>query len=484
MKCFITSIVVLMGWVCVAQAEKPNVLFIAVDDLKPMLGCYGDTQIKTPHIDKLAERSTVFLNNYCNYAVCGPSRASLMSSMMPEETGVIGFRPMRAVVPDLVTLPQHFKNNGYETAATGKINDFRCVGEIVKPNKPCVGGKETDDVPSWSIPYVPVAGEDYSTTGKPSVASPDNALEKHQDAAVCAEGIKLMRKMAQGDKPFFLGVGFYKPHLPFVAPKKYWDLFKREDFKIHPFQQRSKNSVEYTWHDSQYELRGYDDIPKEGPIPEAKQLELIHGYHACVAMIDDLVQQLLDELEALKLLDNTIIVLWGDHGFHLGDHAMWGKHTNLEQAMSAPLIISAPGGTQKTGKTESMSSFIDIYPTLCDLAGLSIPEQVRGKSLVPVLNDPKASVQDGVVGLFRSHGVHYGYAYRTPRYRYIEWVHNWKKSTPKIEARELYDYETDPMETVNLAADERYSTLIEQLSSALRKQGAGCTRLQAAVQEN
>jgi len=461
------------------RPTKPNILFIAVDDLKPMLGCYGDKKIKTPNIDRLAERGTVFLNNYCNYAVCGPSRASLMSSMMPEETGVIGFLPMRAQVPDLVTLPQHFKNNGYETAATGKLNDFRCVGEIVAPDKPTKGGKKTDDIPSWSIPYRTIKGESYSTKGKPAFDAPDNEVSEHRDYLVGLEGIKLLRELKEGGKPFFLGVGFYKPHLPFIAPRKYWDMYDRDAFKIHPFQQRSKNAVEYTWHDSEYELRGYDGIPKKGPIPEELQIDLIHGYHACVTMIDDLVGDLLAELDELDLREDTIVVLWGDHGFHLGDHAMWGKHTNLEQAMGAPLIVSSPVGKQENGSTESVSSFIDIYPTLCELAGLPIPGQVRGTSLVPILQNPAASVQDGVVGLFRAHGVHYGYAYRTPRYRYIEWVHSWQDSEPKIEGRELYDYETDPMETVNLAADERYAGLVEKFAKALREKGAGCTRLQA-----
>jgi arylsulfatase A-like enzyme len=441
--------------------KPPNVLFIAIDDLKPMLGCYGDKKVISPNIDSIAATGTTFLNNHCQYAVCGPSRASLTTSLMPEVTGVIGFKQMRAIIPDVLTLPQHFKNNGYETAATGKINDPRCVE----------GGRTKDDEPSWSIPYRTISYDGmYKQETKLASEAPLIEDSEHEDWRICDEGLKLMRQMATADKPFFLGVGFKKPHLPFLAPKKYWDLYKREDFKTHPFQERSKNAVEYTWHNSE-EMRGYVDIPNEGDISTEKQLELIHGYYACITFIDSLVGRLLSELKKLKIADNTIIVLWGDHGWHLGDHNLWGKHTNLEQAARSPLIIAAPNWG-KAGKTNSPTGFLDIFPTLCNLASLPVPEQLQGKSLTPIMKDPKAAVRKGIVTLFRRGAI--GYAFRNERYRYIEWV----KAGEGTVARELYDYKTDPMEKVNLAADDKYGPLVKKLAKDLRQEGVGCLLLQ------
>ncbi|MCK4957903.1 MAG: sulfatase [Planctomycetes bacterium] len=440
--------------------KPPNILFIAIDDLKPILGCYGDTKVISPNIDAISAEGTTFLNNHCQYPVCGPSRASLMTSLMPEVTGVIGFKQMRAIIPDVLTLPQHFRNNGYETAATGKINDPRCVE----------GGREKDDEPSWSIPYRKIAYDGmYKQEIKLACEAPAIDDCDHEDSRICDEGLKLMRQMAKADKPFFLAVGFKKPHLPFLAPKKYWDRYKREDFKVHPFQQRSKNAVEYTWHNSE-EMRGYAGIPDEGDISTDKQLELIHGYHACVTFIDSQVGRLTAELKRLKVADNTIIVLWGDHGWHLGDHNLWGKHTNLEQAARSPLIIAAPD-FGKPGKTNSPTGFLDIFPTLCDLADLPTPEELQGKSLTPLMKNPRSSVRKGIVTLFRRGAI--GYAYRNKRYRYIEWVKNIEGTV----ALELYDYKTDPMETVNLATDERYRALVKDLAKDLRQEGIGCLLL-------
>lgn len=446
------------------DSKKPNILFVAVDDLKPMLGCYGDSTAISPNIDRIAGQGTIFLNNHCQYAVCGPSRASLMTSLMPEVTGVIGFKQMRAVIPDVLTLPQHFKNHGYETAATGKINDPRCVE----------GGRKKDDEPSWSIPYcVTNPSGKYKPLTNVSCQGPAFDEESHEDRRICDKGLDLMREMAKGDKPFFLGVGFKKPHLPFIAPKKYWDLYDRKDLKIHPFQKKSKNAVKYTWHDSM-ELRGYVDIPAQGNIPTEKQLELIHGYYACISFIDAQVGRLLDELKKLGIADNTIIVLWGDHGWHLGDHGLWGKHTNLEQAARSPMIIASPLYGKKNSQTESPTAFLDILPTLCELAALPVPDQVQGKSLKPILNDPASEVRKGAITLFRRGGA-IGYAYRNKRYRYIEWV----GKTGTV-ARELYDYDTDPMETVNLAEDKHFKSLVAELASSLRKEAVGCILLNKA----
>lgn len=463
MKTLLT--VSILGMAAALRAgAQPNVLFIAIDDCKPVFGCYGDGFAQTPNIDKLAERGTVFLNNHCQWAVCGPSRASLMTSMMPETTGVMGFKQMRAIVPDLVTLPQHFKNSGYETAATGKIFDYRCVE----------GGHKTDDPLSWSIPYQEgYKGNPYKAPGKVSNEASTNDESEHGDRQICDNGIALISQLAQGDKPFFLGVGFKKPHLPFIAPKPYWDLYDRKKVELAGFQLKPKGGTPAAWDDSK-ELRGHKDIPDAGVIPEDKQAELIHGYYACVSFIDSLVGRLMANLETLGLADNTIVVIWGDHGFHLGDHGKWAKHTNMEQAARSPLIISmgqGAGSMERGAKTSLPTGFIDIYPTLCELAGLDIPKQVEGKSLVPLLKDSKAKVRNGAMSLMRRDGM-MGYAYRTERYRYIEWF-----KQGKVVSRDLYDYETDPLETVNLAVDERSKPLLETLAAQMREEGIGCAVL-------
>jgi arylsulfatase A-like enzyme len=442
-----------------AQAQdRPNILFIASDDMKPLIGSYGDSFAQTPNLDRLAARGTAFLNAHCQWAVCGPSRASLMTSLMPETTGVMGFKQMRKKIPDLVTLPQHFRDNGYETAATGKLNDPRCVE----------GGRQNDDPLSWSIPYSAGISNPWKPAGKPPVAAPEIDMSQHEDGQICNSGLELLEKLAKGDKPFFLGVGFKKPHLPFIAPKKYWDLYNRADVPLAVYQKLPVNGLERTWNGGK-EARGYDGVPQKGLFPEDLQRELIHGYYACVSMVDDQVGRLLDRLDELGLTDNTIVVFWGDHGFHLGDHGDWGKHTNVEQGTRVPLIIVDPR-LPKVGKASHPAGFIDLYPTLCELAGLDTPDELQGRSLVPMLNDPDARVRNGVVSLFRRNGM--GYAYRTDRYRYIEWI-----AGGSVDARELYDYETDPNETVNLAADEDYEDLMKKLAAQMREDAVGCDTL-------
>ncbi len=481
-----------------------NILFIAIDDMNPILGCYGNTQIISPHMDSLAASGVTFLNAHCQWSVCGPSRASLSAGLMPEETGVLGFRKMRGdavnpdrvntvVRPNVVTLQQYFRYNGYRTAATGKINDYRCVGTLdTVTGKVAEDGAVVDDPPSWGDPVDPnnlpsdffsnsayvqaaggVSGDGNSTT---AIDLPDSDFV---DGKICDEGITLLQNLSTNDTQFFLGVGFKKPHLAFIAPQQYWDDYQRDDFSIAPFQDHPLHEVSYTWNYAK-ELRGYPDIPTDpAPIPEAKQLELIHGYYACISFIDAQVGRLPDELETLGLHTNTIVVLWGDHGFHLGDHEEWAKHTNLEQATHVLLIIHTPFSGQSRVKTKTPVALMDLYPTLCEMAGLPIPEQplyqnedpfdpasgrsLKGKSLAGVVNGTDDSVRTGAVNLFRRGP--YGYAYRTDRCRYTEWV-----SGGVVVARELYDYELDPMETVNLAGEPGYDALMVQYSVSMREE--------------
>ncbi|MDO8951535.1 MAG: sulfatase, partial [Draconibacterium sp.] len=414
------------------ETGKPNILFIAVDDLKPILGCYGDKLVKTPNIDKLAERGTVFMRNYCQQAVCGPSRASVMSGMRPDYTRVWDLKTrMRDMNPDILTIPQYFISQGYQTAGIGKVYDPRCVDDDL-------------DKPSWSIPYFRKSDMYFSkTTGKPEgqFQLPETkALVKKYTEEAEAKGLKgkdlndyvglrikpsvecidvpnnaytdganvlhakdILAELAKDGKPFFFAVGFSKPHLPFVAPKKYWDLYKRDQMPLAPYQQAAKNSPGLAYHNAG-ELYSYTDIPPISSfsdqragldLPLEKQKELIHGYYAATSYTDAHIGVLLKTLDSLGLSKNTIIVLWGDHGWHLGDHNLWCKHTNFEQAARAPLLIFAPG--IKASKSESPSEFIDIFPTLCDLAGVSIPGHLDGESLVPVMKNPDRKVKDYAV---------------------------------------------------------------------------------------
>lgn len=491
--------------------EGPNVLYIAVDDMKPLLGCYGDQRAITPHIDSLAARGVTFMNAQCQWAVCGPSRASVSLGLYPEESGVMGFKKMRGnaaasnrqngqVRPNVVTLQQHFRYNGFRTAATGKINDPRCVGSM-DPVSGLVAedGRDVDDPASWGDPvnsadlpadffsnssYVPSPGG-WSPDGKPVTASTNLPDSSFVDGGICDQGITLLQNLATNDTRFFLSVGFKKPHLPFVMPQTYWDLYETSDFSVHPFQNHPKNEVPHSWAYAA-ELAGYDEFTTGGAsvtnIPEDLQLQMIHGYYACASFIDAQVGRLLNELEALGLHTNTIVVLWGDHGFHLGDHAEWAKHTNLEQAARSPLIIYSPFAGVAGAKTQSPAAFVDIYPTLCDLAGLPIPQQplhenepatsaavgrrLKGESLLPVMQDPSASVRGGALTLFKRNSV-MGYAYRTERYRYIEWISG---SFDTVLDRELYDYSLDPLETVNLAGEPGFDGLMHQYAVAMRSE--------------
>jgi arylsulfatase A-like enzyme len=492
----------------IINPPKPNILFIAIDDMNPIVGAYGNPLIQTPNMDALAARGMLFENAHCQWAVCGPSRASLMLGLMPEQTGVTGFKKMRgapdnaAGMTNVVTIPQYFIENGYETAASGKINDYRCVGSINPDGTINDDGGQVDDPPSWSYEFTSPGGVGGTSTYSPGAGknlklaaeSVDQPGTNFVDGAIASEGIRLLQELAAGDKPFFLGVGFKKPHLPFLAPKSSWDLYQHDDFTPHPFQTEMQNVTPYTFN-SVTELRNTYYLETDGSgnalqltsgiLPDDQQKTLLHGYYACISHVDEEVGRVLDELDVLGLTSNTIVVLWGDHGFHLGDHNEWGKHTNLEQATRVPFIISAPGYPQGE-KTMAPAGLLDIYPTLCELAGLPIPEQplsesvsggrpLAGKSLVPVLTDPSARIQTGVMNHYTKSGA-YGYAYRTERYRFTEWV----DGSGVVQARELYDYELDPMETVNLAVYPEYEALMYQFSVASRsaEEGAGgCDRL-------
>lgn len=451
--------------------NRPNILLICVDDLRTNLGVYGDKQAITPNIDKLAEQGVTFRNHQVQYAVCGPTRAVLTTGLMPEVTGVIGFKPIRGKIPNLIFLPEYFKNNGYITAAAGKVHDPRTVGD----------GKhgDGDDITSWSIPYKAPKGG-FNVKGMSMDAS-DLPDEKYIDGIIRVEGINLLEKVSKYDKPFFLAVGFKKPHEPFIAPKKYWDLYNNTNFKVAENQNAPIGRDDLkTYVPHGKDVKENMDA-KTGRLNEAFQIQLKKGYYACTSFVDAQIGLVLDKLKELNLDDNTVVVLWGDHGLFLGEHGRWNKHSNLEVPSSSPLIIIDPRNPKAKGESFSAVSTIDIYPTLCELAGLEIPKQpsnsnktneqpLTGRSLLPILNDTNAQVKIGAITLYRGQrGLGYGYRVKG-KYRYIEWV---KKGNENF--YELYDYEKDPNETNNLAVVEKeiYEPLLHKFSRNIRSMGEG-----------
>jgi len=462
---------------------KKNILFISVDDLKPSLGVYGDNYAITPHIDKLASFGTTFTNAHVQQAICAPSRVSLLTGLRPDLTEVWDLETqMRDKNPNILTLPQYFKENGYSTVGMGKIFDNRSVDRKL-------------DQRSWSQPYIKVevnhsihgnsitgfqspenkkiltqirdkASEDGIPQGrmwqylrskfKPSIESFDISDDGYTDGVITLAAVSQLSKLSEKDDPFFLAVGFVKPHLPFVAPKKYWDMYNREEIKLAEYQKRARGTVKLSYNNNG-EMRSYTDIPdsfdESGLINKDKQRELIHGYYACVSYIDAQIGIILDELEKNDLMDNTIIVLWGDHGWHLGDHGQWAKHSNFEQATRAPLIIVDPD-TKSSNFSASPVEFIDVFPTLVELTGHDLPESLQGSSLSPILKGKSKRVKDFAVSQYPRGNV-MGYAMRNERYRYVAWYKNRSTVEDDVIIKELYDYKNDPNETVNIVGVER-----------------------------
>ncbi len=450
-----------------ASGRRPNVLLICVDDLKPLAGCYGSPLVRTPNLDRLAKRGLLFERAYCNQAVCAPSRNALMTGLRPQSIGVYDLGTnFRLAVPDAVTLAQHFKQHGWRTEALGKI--FH------------VGHGNHEDPASWSVPHwgpkggpaggyalpenrppqptreearfanVPEAKAAQLPRGAPTECAdvPDNT---YADGRIADEAIRrLQAAKERPGEPFFLAVGFLKPHLPFVAPKRYWDLYDPQALPMPKVKTPPEGAPPFaptTWG----ELRQYSDIPATGPLDDAKARHLIHGYYAATSYMDAQLGRVLDALDATGLAGNTIIVLWGDHGWHLGDHGMWCKHTNYEQAARIPLIIVAPGVTRPGTRTLALAESVDLYPTLCELAGLPVPEGLEGSSLCGVLRDPQASGKKAVFHVY-PRGKLMGRAVRTERYRLVEWKAIGQPASSAV--LELYDYEADPEETRNLAASQ------------------------------
>lgn len=470
-------------------SSRPNVLLICVDDLKPALGCYGDKIAKSPNIDRLAARGVLFERAYCNQAVCAPSRNALMTGVRPTTMGVYDLGTnFRLASSNAVTLPQYFMKHGYRAEALGKI--FH------------VGHGNHEDPASWSVPHWKAnsivyvlpenrrrltreealfsnqSGAEKLPRGAPyeSANVPDDA---YPDGKIAAEAIRRLRAAKEQTEPFFLAVGFLKPHLPFCAPKKYWDLYDRPSFSAPALQTGPKGAPRFApsgWG----ELRQYSGMPTNGPVTDEQARTLIHGYYAAMSYMDAQLGKVLDALDLLHLTTNTIIVLWGDHGWHLGDHGWWCKHTNYEQANRIPLIVCAPG-IKKPGAraANALVESVDIYPTLAELAGLpppDVPQGIEGKSFAAVLRDPKKTTKEYIFHVY-PRGKRIGRAVRDARYRLVEW----KVPADAAEAAEieLYDYQKDPLETENVAGSQ--PEVVKRMRAILGSRGEAKPQLAKSV---
>lgn len=462
-----------------APHKHPNVLFIAVDDLRPSIGCYGDPHAITPNIDKLASRGVQFNRAYCQVAVCNPSRASLMTGLRPDNLGVwtlpIHFREAK---PDAVTMPQWFRKFGYTAVSHGKIfhnptPDPQSWSEPIRdlPPLPNAYPDGTRDLVQAAMKKLPKNDWRKNNLRNPSTASPDLPDNKLLDGARTEMAIEDLRRLGKRDQPFFLAMGYIRPHLAWVAPKKYWDMHTRSELPVLEDQQVIPDTPPYAPSNNS-ELSHYVDLidmPKpwdEKELSIDTQRHLVHGYYACVSYVDAQIGFLLDALEQEGLRDNTIVVLWSDHGWKLGENRGWGKMTNYEMDARVPLIISAPDLGSGGKKTDQLTELIDLYPTLCELAGIETPSFLDGQSLVPVLNDSETKVRESAVSQYYRlfDGRQYmGYSMRTDNYRFIEWR---DFETGSVTDIELYDHRSGAAESVNVARSSA-KELVDQLTNQL-----------------
>ncbi len=439
--------------------RPPNVLFIAVDDLTCALGAYGHPLVKTPHIDALARRGMVFDRAYTQLPLCNPTRASLMTGTRPDTIGVYNLTThFREKLPDVVTLPQLFRSHGYRAMRVGKIYHYGVPSQIGTPG--------LDDPASWDETVNP-RGRDKQEESlvtnfipkmglgiAPAYLAADGSDEEQTDGLVATRAIELMR--AHRDQPFFLAAGFYRPHTPYIAPKKYFDLYPLDSIPVPATPDLSRVPPAALW---------LPEIVKRNPLfwglSSRQQQEIIRAYYASVSFMDAQVGRLLRELDALGLADNTIVVLWGDHGYLLGEHGQWQKQSLFEESARAPLIIVPPAGQAVPGKTRRIVELLDVYPTLADLARLPAPATLEGRSLVPLLKNPAAPWPHPAFTQIRQ-----GRSIRTEAWRYTEWGVN------GADGVELYDHRHDPLESRNLAKEPSHAGVVAELRARLHAQFA------------
>ena len=457
-----------------APAKKPNVLFIVVDDLRPELGCYGRDYIHSPNIDSIAKQGMAFTRAYCQQAVCSPSRTSLLTGTRPDTTKVWDLLThFRDALPDVVTLPQHFKDNGYFVQG---------IGKIYHPGY--------DDPKSWSTPWQTPKAPTYAALKTDEMKDEDKPKRKNgppfesaavednffKDGMVADIAVSTLRDIAKKAEPFFLAVGFAKPHLPFVSPKKYWDLYDPATIKLAPNPYHPEDAPAYAFANSN-ELRTYTGTPEEGPVPDALARQLKHGYYAAVSYTDAQIGKVLNELDRLGLRNNTIIVLWGDHGWKLGEHGEWAKHSNVENDTNAPLLLSAPGMKAAGKHSNALVEFVDVYPTLAELAGLPLPDHLEGSSFKPLLDNPQRAWKSAAFSQYPRGKARMGYSMRTDRYRFTAWVG--REDHSRVDAIELYDHQTDPQENTNIANRPANADLVERLMKQWRAGWRGAKPLKA-----
>lgn len=435
--------------------EKPNVLFIICDDLNCDIGSYGHPQVKTPHIDKLAERGTLFSNAHCQFALCGPSRASFMTSLYPEQTRILNNNILvRKHTPDVVTMSQLFKNEGYHALRIGKIYHFNVPSAI--------GTNGHDDPDSWSEVVNP-KGRDKADEKKIFSLKPgqygatlswlaaEGEDEEQTDGITATVASERLRKYAESKQPFFMAVGLYRPHTPYVAPKKYFDLYPLDEIEIPAEPENYKESIPAEAFKSLRYKKEQINLKPE----LAKQA--IQAYHASISFADAQIGRILKTLEETGLDKNTIVVFTSDHGYHMGEHGHWQKRTLFEKGTRVPLIIAAPEQKVKGSIAKNPAEMVDIYPTLADLAGLKAPDYLQGVSLVPVLGNANAKPRESALSQLHKKG----YSIKTERYRYTEWKGEGDKRN------ELYDHTTDPQELQNLAWKPEHEATVKKLSSLL-----------------
>ena len=511
--------------------KKLNVLFIAVDDLRPELGAYGSQIAVTPNIDALAGGGLLFENAYCQQAICSPSRASLMTGARPETIGVFeNYTYFRDENPDIITLPQHFKNNGYETVYAGKIYHGKFTDSALswsrqpaidkvkykKPNYPgAYALKENQEIYKKNQADIRAkynSVSHYALGRGPAYENADVEDHEYIDGYHTELATATMKQMVEkNDKPFFLGLGFRLPHLDWNAPKKYWDLYDREKIPMSEQTAAPKDGSAMGLHAS-FELRVRHGIPKTGPIEGELAKTLKHAYLASVSYVDAQIGKMIGALEEAGVRENTVIILWGDHGWHLGDMGVWGKATNYEIATRVPLLIWTPDMPKgsRGKKTDALVELVDMYPTLTELVGLELPEHLEGQSFAPLLDNPDAAWKNAVFSQFPSPALRewaanpltpemretyfgplieevegrimeqqgkkwnrdlfenklMGYSMRTERYRFVAWKDRTDPNAKPVDV-ELYDHQTDPHETKNIANE--YPELVAELTAQLQK---------------
>lgn len=452
------------AWVVTASAaDRPNVLFIIADDLRNELGCYGSKIAITPNIDELAASGVRFDRAYCQKAVCWPSRNSLLSGLLPGNLGKANSEfTFRESHPDILSLPQLFRENGYFSASFGKILH-----------------NGQDDPASWSQPHYDPPPLHYARPENlekhpiinrsvpenkinPLVEAAEVSDEAYEDGVTTREAVEEIHRQGEKESPFFLMVGFHKPHSPFNAPKRDWDLYADIEIPLSPFPNQPEGApLKHTFHPSSY-LRSFEGFPTEGDIPDEEARKTRHAYFACVSYIDRLTGQLIEALDKSGQIENTIIVFTSDHGYHLGDQGLWSKHTTFELATRIPLILSGPG-VSREAHTEALVELVDLYPTLAEVAGLDLPDHLDGKSFATVLSDPRTPAREAALSEFSRNGAR-GLSIRTDHHRYTEWR---SMKNESVVARELYDLSSSPVEEANLANDPDQSATVKHLSEAL-----------------